>query len=251
MRAMRKVCCVLPGALLAMLLVSCTQQQYQPPARVAAVSSSWTPYEKFVNGCKSYPTVMEMYMDKNLLAEADKNSIVVISLRQQRGRLYVKDKVAADWPVSTGVDKHPTPTGRYRVRFKSKEYASNRYGKMYDAKGRCINANADAFTETVPEGGRFEGSPMPNWMRLTFDGIGMHTGKVKAGQRLSHGCIRLPHVVSTMLFDIVEYGTRVVIYPELEPEYPVAEMVARREIEEAEWKARQNLSAAQSASGAE
>lgn len=251
MQGLGKVRCILPGALLALLLVSCTQQQYQPPARVSVVSTDRTPYEKFVNGSKSYPTVMELYMDENLLAEADKNSLVVISLRQQRGRLYVKGKVAADWPVSTGVDEHPTPTGRYRVRFKSKEYASNRYGKMYDAKGRCINANADAFTETVPEGGRFEGSPMPNWMRLTFDGIGMHTGKVKAGQRLSHGCIRLPHVVSTMLFDIVEYGTRVIIYPELEPEYPVAEIVARREIEEAEKKAGRNLSALRSAPGTE
>ncbi len=251
MQEVRKVRWGLPGALLALVLASCTQQQYQPPARVSVVSADRTPYEKFVNGSKSYPTVMQMYMDENLLAEADKNSVVVISLGQQRGRLYVKGKVAADWPVSTGVDEHPTPTGRYRVRFKSKEYASNRYGKMYDAQGRCINANADVFTEPVPEGGRFEGSPMPNWMRLTFDGIGLHTGKVKAGQRLSHGCIRLPHVVSTMLFDIVEYGTQVIIYPDLEPEYPVAEIVARREIEEAERKARQNLSALRFGRGSE
>lgn len=212
------------------LLVSC--QQYSAPV-VGALASS-TPYERFVRNSKSYPTVMEVYLDDALIEKADKKSLVVISLRQQRGRLYVEGKVAADWPVSTGADTHPTPTGPYRVRFKEKEHFSNRYGKMYDASGKCIDGNADVFTTPVPEGGRFEGSPMPNWMRLTADGIGMHTGKVRAGKRLSHGCIRLPHVVSTMLFDIVEYGTRVIIYEDIEPEYPVAEIMAMRELEEAD-----------------
>ncbi len=212
------------------LLVSC--QQYSAPV-VGALASS-TPYERFVRNSKSYPTVMEVYLDDALIEKADKKSLVVISLRQQRGRLYVEGKVAADWPVSTGADTHPTPTGPYRVRFKEKEHFSNRYGKMYDASGKCIDGNADVFTTPVPEGGRFDGSPMPNWMRLTADGIGMHTGKVRAGKRLSHGCIRLPHVVSTMLFDIVEYGTRVIIYEDIEPEYPVAEIMAMRELEEAD-----------------
>ena len=218
-----------------LLLVACQQQQQQQNHALTPVcTNAQTPYERFVSGSRKYPTVMEVYLDDALLKQADKKSQVVISLSQQRGRLYVEGKVAADWPVSTGADTHPTPAGRFRVRYKSKEYASNRYGKMYDAEGKCIDGNADAFTQQIPEGGRFEGSPMPNWMRLTADGIGMHTGKVKAGRRLSHGCIRLPHVISTMLFDIVEYGTRVIIYEDIEPDYPVAEIVARREISAAE-----------------
>ncbi len=218
----------------AVLMVACQQQQQQNPVVTPVCADSLTPYERFVSNSKAYPTVMEVYLDDALIKQADKKCQVVISLSQQRGRLYVDGKVAADWPVSTGADTHPTPPGRFRVRYKSKEYASNRYGKMYDAEGKCIDGNADAFTQQIPEGGRFEGSPMPNWMRLTADGIGMHTGKVKAGRRLSHGCIRLPHVISTMLFDIVEFGTRVIIYEDLEPGYPVAEIVARREISAAE-----------------
>ena len=31
---------------------------------------------------------------------------------------------------------------------------------------------------------------------ITSDGVGMHTGKVQAGKRLSHGCIRTPNMVS-------------------------------------------------------
>lgn len=228
------------AAVLAAGLASCSQQQY---VAVTPMTQGMSAYEKFVAQSKKYPTVMEVYMDEALLARATSRSHIVICLSQQRGRLYVDNQVAADWPVSTGADTHPTPTGPYRVRFKEKEHASNRYGKMYNAEGKCIDRNADVFKQPIPEGGRFEGSPMPNWMRLTSDGVGMHTGKVVAGKRLSHGCIRLPHVVSTMLFDIVEYGTRVIITEDIEPGYPVAAFMAQREIEEAEAKAKARPSA--------
>ena len=210
---------------------SCSQVNYADPG---LVYENMTPYERFVFRNANYPTSMQVYLDEALLERADARCPIYICLSQQRGRLYVDNQVAADWPVSTGADTHPTPTGPYRVRFKEKEHASNRYGKMYNAEGKCINRDADAFTEQVPEGGRFEGSPMPNWMRLTADGVGMHTGKVVAGKRLSHGCIRLPHMISTMLFDIVEYGSRVVIAEDIEPHYPVAAIMAQREIEAAE-----------------
>lgn len=223
------------GGVVALLLAgglsSCSRQGHMA---VVPVTAEMSPYEKFVSQRPKYPTVMEIYLDDALIEKATPKSHINICLSQQRGRLYVDGQVAADWPVSTGADTHPTPTGPYRVRFKEKEHASNRYGKMYDAEGKCIDRNADAFTQEIPEGGRFEGSPMPNWMRLTSDGVGMHTGKVVAGKRLSHGCIRLPHMISTMLFDIVEYGTRVIISEEIEPGYPVASIMAQREILEAE-----------------
>lgn len=211
-------------------LSSCVQPQ---EAMVVPGSKEMSAYEKFVYRCKDYPTVMDVYMDDALLERATSKSVVCVCLNQQRGRLYVDGQVAADWPVSTGADSHRTPTGSYRVRLKEKHHASNRYGRMYNSQGKCIDKNADAFKQPIPEGGRFEGSAMPNWMRLTSDGVGMHTGKVVAGKRLSHGCIRLPHVVSTMLFDIVEYGSRVIISDDVEPNYPVAAILARKELEEA------------------
>lgn len=231
MMNMKKIFLIALAAILAVDLTSCSQTNYAAPA---LVYENMTPYEQFVFRNASYPAVMEVYLDDALLERADAKCPIIICLGQQRGRLYVDNQVAADWPVSTGADTHPTPTGPYRVRFKEKEHASNRYGKMFNAEGKCINRNADAFTEQVPEGGRFEGSPMPNWMRLTSDGVGMHTGKVVPGKRLSHGCIRLPHMISTMLFDIVEYGTRVIIAEDIEPNYPVASIMAQREIEAAE-----------------
>lgn len=216
---------------LAGVLASCASQS---APGLSAASPEMSPYRQFVMRSKNYPTVMEVYLDDALLAKATRKDKIIICLNQQRGRLYVDNQVAADWPVSTGADTHPTPLGNFRVCLKKKEHASNRYGRMYNAAGRCIDRNADAFKDAVPEGGRFEGSSMPNWMRLTSDGVGMHTGKVEAGKRLSHGCIRLPHAVSTMLFDIVELGSPVSIIDEIEDNYPVFEVLAQREILAAE-----------------
>ena len=61
---------------------------------------------------------------------------------------------------------------------------------------------------------------MPNWMRLTDYGMGMHTGVVEAGTCLSHGCIRMPEYMASRIFDIVEVGFPVTVTHELEAEYP-------------------------------
>ena len=75
----------------------------------------------------------------------------------------------------------------------------------------------------MPEGGRFDGSPMPYWQRLTWDGLGMHVGKVKAGTPLSHGCIRTPRDMAKSLFDITTFRTKVHIVEQLESCYPARE----------------------------
>ncbi len=176
-------------------------------------------YEHFITH-NGYPTTMEIYRDEPLLAQASGKSPIYICLEQQRGRLYVGDRVAADWPVSTGVAGRPTPTGTYKVLEKKPDYASNLYGKIRDAKGKTINSNADVTKDAIPEGGRFDGSPMPYWQRLTWDGLGMHVGKVKAGKRLSHGCIRTPRDMAKQLYDITTFRTKVHIVDELETCYP-------------------------------
>ena len=81
-------------------------------------------YEHFVTH-HGYPTTMKIYKDEQLLARAGGSSPVYICLEQQRGRIYVGDRVAADWPVSTGVAGRPTPTGSYRVLEKKPDYATN------------------------------------------------------------------------------------------------------------------------------
>lgn len=210
-----------------MLMTAC-QIQTAPTADITPlVPVELTRYEKFItNGY--YPEVMDIYTDDELMAQADSACRIFICLSQQRGRLYVGNQVAADWPVSTGIQGRETPTGKFRITQKKEQYASNRYGKMYDAEGKCINSDADAFKDPVPEGGKFVGAPMPNWQRLTSDGVGMHTGKVRAGQRLSHGCIRTPHTMAVKLFAITKVGTRVTICDKPEETFPTGDLLQRK-----------------------
>ena len=182
-------------------------------------------YEYFVSH-NQYPVTIKIYKNRALLNRAPGNCKVVICLEQQRGRLYVDGQVAADWPVSTGIPGRETPTGNFAVREKKETYASNRYGKMYNAEGKCIDSDADAFKDAVPEGGHFEGSPMPLWQRLTGDGVGMHIGKVRAGHRLSHGCIRTPGDMARELYRVTKVGTKVSVIKNTEPNYPAREALA-------------------------
>lgn len=180
-------------------------------------------YEHFV--CHhAYPRTMSIFHDDELISRANQeNAHIVISLFHQRGRLYVEDKVAADWPVSTGVEGRATTPGEYKVLEKKKDHASRRFGSILDSNGNTLVSDADSRTHTVPEGGKWVGSPMPNWMRLTDYGMGMHTGIVSPGTRLSHGCIRMPEYMAFRLFYLVEVGFPVTVTSELEEEYPANE----------------------------
>ncbi len=213
---------------LTLLLASCVQNApsgYQPPQTVAVIQQPIIPqvaanpldlpgkdqptyvnpypagtYEHFVAKA-AYPTTMEIYSDDALLDQITvSNSKIIICIPQQRARVYVNGKVALDWPVSTGTNGHETPTGVFRVMEKTKDHKSNRYGKFVNSSGKTVNGNADT-AGGVPEGLTFNPAPMPNWHRLTWDGVGIHTGKVVPGKRLSHGCIRSPHAAATKLFE--------------------------------------------------
>lgn len=200
------------------LFTSC--KSTKTPESVIEQQNFESAYEKFVQTTKGYPAVMSCYIDEELLKQASHTCPIYICLSQQRGRLYVNNQVAMDWPVSTGTSGHPTPTGKYKILSKDVDHVSASYGRLYNASGRCINSNATPATP-VPEGGKFVGSPMPYYLQLTWDGVGMHTGKVVAGRRLSHGCIRTPNIIAKRLFNIARVGTRTTICQSVESAYPV------------------------------
>ncbi len=161
------------------------------------------------------------YRNQELLSQATTDNVSMeISLSEQRGILLVRTALAMDFPVATGRRSHPTPAGNYLILAKEKNYSSNLYGKIYDAQNALLVADADARTDLVPEGGRFQGAIMPYWMRLTDTGVGLHVGYVP-GRPASHGCIRLKRDAATQIFDMVKVGTPVVIAeraPSLQPE---------------------------------
>ncbi len=167
-------------------------------------------YEHFVAE-KEYPKTASVYTDEKLLGRITAtNSKIIICLPQQRARLYVYDRVAMDWPVSTGVDGHETPTGVFRVMEKERNHHSGRYGKWVNSNGKIIDSNADLMRK-APSGATFRPSAMPCWHRLTWDGVGIHGGRVVPGQRLSHGCIRSPYAVARKLYEYSVVGIPVYV----------------------------------------
>lgn len=162
-------------------------------------------YEHFV-AQPAYPITSQTYKNAALLNRVTAaNSKIIVCLPQQRARLYVDGKVAYDWPVSTGRDGHETPTGAFRILEKQPDHKSNRYGKFINNKGRVVNSNADT-AKGVPDNYTFRPASMPHWNRFTWDGVGLHGGKVIPGKRLSHGCIRTPYKVAADLYDYTVLG---------------------------------------------
>ncbi len=213
-------------------LNSCTSLPKEPAA------APLTAYQQFVLKSEKYPKTMEYYEDTALMAKATAKCPIYVCLDQQRGRLYVDGQVAADWPVSTGIPGRATPTGKFKVILKKRDHSSNRYGKMYDAEGKVTDRDADAFNDEVPEGGKFVGASMPYWQRLTKDGVGMHTGVVKAGRRLSHGCIRTPNYMARRLFSITETNvTPVTVTQAPEACYPALAQLKEKAERQAQQKA--------------
>lgn len=135
-----------------------------------------------------------------------------INTNHQKAYLTKGGKDAGWTYVATGLHSHPTPVGSFRIQEKTVDKRSNLWGKIYNSKGRVVVSDARAGRDKVPAGGRFEGSSMRYWMRLTGDGIGMHIGRIpKPGNRASHGCIRLPAGIAPTIYRHAVIGTPVKI----------------------------------------
>lgn len=103
-----------------------------------------------------------------------------IHLARQRGELLMDGRVAMDFPVCTG-RRNSTPEGHYHILEKDRAHRSNLYHVA-----------------------------MPYFMRLTYDGIGLHVGDVYSAP-VSHGCIRLTREACVPLYRLLPVGTPVII----------------------------------------
>ena len=107
---------------------------------------------------------------------------VVISLSDQLVYAYDDNELIGVSTISSGTDKHPTPTGIFPILEKKRHHRSIKY----------------------------DNAPMPYMQRLDSYGIAMHGGHLP-GYRASHGCIRLPGAFAAKLFAATEIGTEVLI----------------------------------------
>lgn len=112
-------------------------------------------------------------------------------------------------PIASGRSGHLTPTGSFKVVEKERNHVSSIYGKIVDARGNTIVADADTDMP-VPPGGKFIPAPMRYFVR--FSGAnGLHAGYLP-GYPASHGCVRLPEQNAIAFFNAVEVGTPVTVF---------------------------------------
>ena len=162
-----------------------------------------------------YPKTYSIWKDNALYNSTSKSEThIVISLSKQRGILYKGKSPIMDYPISSGTSKYPTPTGNFTIlEALEKDKRSNVYGKIYNSSGSVIKSDGhsgkDAALIAKP-GNRYEGALMAYWMRLTWDGIGMHQGRVPR-YPASHGCIRTYSKAVHSVFHKVKVGTTVKI----------------------------------------
>ena len=116
--------------------------------------------------------------------------------------------------TTPGVPGKDTPVGVFPVLERIEEKRSNAYGRLVDIESRKIVVEkAWEHKGPLPEGTEYEGIAMPYWMRLTWDGVGMHVGKFNKRTRSSFGCIRVYEKAQPLIFAKTKMGTAVEIVP--------------------------------------
>jgi len=138
------------------------------------------------------------------------NTHIYISLDKQRAFLFVDDEMAIDTPVSTGKGKGMTPQGQFEILEKAEKHTSNIYGDFVDSGGQVVRGGVSTKVDSAPSGTRFRGAPMAWFLRLTWEGAGMHVGDLP-GYPASDGCIRLPTDIARLFFQNTKIGTPVEI----------------------------------------
>jgi hypothetical protein len=133
---------------------------------------------------------------------------VEIDLQEQTAYLLQNGRPVLASPISSGRYGHFTKTGSFKILEKERTHYSSMYGKIVDARGNTIVADADADM-SVPRGGKFIPAPMHYFMR--FCGAdGMHAGYLP-GYPASHGCVRMPEQYAIAFFNSVSEGTPVTV----------------------------------------
>lgn len=151
-----------------------------------------------------------------LNATNSSNSRLEVDLGDQKVRLYRvsggQRELALETAISTGREGHHTPVGEFSVLEKLREKKSTLYGSWVDAGSGAL-LQGDGDSRNRPSGGQrpeFQGAPMPYWLRITNDGVGMHVGYVP-NYPASHGCIRVSRKIQPMIYERVKVGTPVTI----------------------------------------
>jgi hypothetical protein len=125
---------------------------------------------------------------------------IVINLQDCKLALIDEGQVIKIWDTAVGAKSTPSPSGNFVI--------ANRLNKpYYYHPGKVIPSGP-----SNPLGTR--------WLGLSLKGIGIHGTNVPTsiGKKASHGCIRMRNRDIEELFELVQAGDAVEIYPERTPE---------------------------------
>jgi hypothetical protein len=134
---------------------------------------------------------------------------VEIDLGQQIAYLVRGRYVTLQSPISSGRYRHLTETGSFTVLEKERRHYSTIYGKIVDAYGNTVVADADVDMK-VQRGCKFVPAPM-HWFMRFHGADGMHAGYLP-GYPASHGCVRMPEALAIAFFNAVDVGTPVTVF---------------------------------------
>lgn len=109
-------------------------------------------------------------------------SVLKVSLQDQVATLFEEDQAIWTSSISSGAEGYETPTGKFVVTNKYRDWKSSLY----------------------------DDAPMPFFLRLNCSAVGLHAGELP-GYPASHGCVRLPYEKAEELFSLMPVGTRVTI----------------------------------------
>lgn len=132
---------------------------------------------------------------------------ITIDLTQQKALFYKGGQLVGETPISSGNAQNPTPRGHFKVIQRNKNHRSNLYGDYVNDAGYPVVENIDVTTDPRPPGTKFQGAPMPHFLRI-HGGVGLHAGYLP-GFPDSHGCIRLPDHMAAVFFENAPLGTPV------------------------------------------
>ena len=140
------------------------------------------------------------------------SSLIVSLFDQKAWLLNGSGEPVLSTDVSTGVPGKETPEGTFPVLERLETKRSNRYGRFVDIESReVIVKESWKHSGPPPPGTEYEGISMPYWMRLTWDGIGMHVGRFPKRTRASFGCIRVVGKAQELIYEKTRMGTPVTI----------------------------------------
>ena len=138
----------------------------------------------------------------------------IIEIDQKELTLTLYDdagQVAIKTDCSTGIDGRYTPNGNFTILEMIVDKRSNKYGKYVSKTTGEVVVEKSWEVPGPPPGTKYQGIAMPYWMRLTWDGVGIHVGKFPRGYRTSFGCIRMPEEVQPLIYQKCRKGMSVVI----------------------------------------